>query len=147
MRSLSRLLAPERMVWLSGGCRDGVLKELADVHALMGAPLTSDEILKALIEREELNSTGIGNGLALPHARLDRVEHFSLALGLHAAGVDFAAFDGAPVRLLLTIIGPSDTTDLYVQILARASRFLRDRGDRILSAASAQEIYDLTLEY
>ena len=70
MRSLSRLLSPERIVWLSSRDRDAILTELARVHTSLDDTVPFDETLRALVEREQLNSTGIGQGLALPHARI-----------------------------------------------------------------------------
>ena len=69
-------------------------------------------------------------------------------LGIHPAGVDFAAFDKRPVHIFLIILGPAGADDSYVQILARASRFLRDKHEEIIASASEpQAVYDLTLEY
>lgn len=147
MRSLSRLLSPERIVWLSSRDRDAILTELAHVHTSLDDTIPFDETLRALVEREQLNSTGIGQGLALPHARIQKARNFSVILGLHKEGVDFDSFDGEPVHLFLLIIGPTTENDMYVQILARASRFLRSKAEDILVAETADEIYAMTLEF
>ena len=73
MRSLSRLLAPERVVWLAGESRNEILRELAEVHCRIDPTVPLDQVLAALVEREELGSTAIGLGLALPHARIDKL--------------------------------------------------------------------------
>ena len=147
MRSLSRLLSTERIVKLSQPSRNAVLRELAEVHCRFDETVPLEKVLQALIEREELGSTAIGSGLALPHARLSKLKNFSLVLGVHPRGVDFSAFDGEPVRILTLILGPSSEDDLYVHILGRTSRFLRDKHAEILAAQTPEEIYQLTLEY
>ena len=147
MRSLSRLLAPERIAWLAGESRNEILRELAEVHCRLDPVVPLDQVLGALIEREELGSTAIGLGLALPHARIEKLRAFSLVLGVHPSGVDFVAFDDHPVRIFSLILGPSSEDDLYVRILGRTSRFLRDNRDAILAAATPDAIYALTLQY
>jgi mannitol/fructose-specific phosphotransferase system IIA component (Ntr-type) len=117
------------------------------VHCRLDESITLDEALKALIDREELGSTAIGLGLALPHARIEKIREFSLVLGLHPTGVDFAAFDDEPVRVFTLILGPASEDDMYVRILSRTSRFLRDNRDAILEAKTPDDIYQRTLEY
>jgi len=147
MRSLSRLLSPERIVWLSSCDRGEVLSELARLHTSFDTTIALEEVRRALVEREQLNSTGIGQGLALPHARIPKVQDFSVILGLHKGGIDFNSFDGEPVHLFLLIIGPTTANVRYIQILARASRFLRAKAADILAAATADEIYAMTLDF
>ena len=147
MRSLSRLLSPDRVIWLSSSTRNDILRELSEVHCRLDQTITLDEAIKALVDREELGSTAIGLGLALPHARIDKLREFSLVLGLHPTGVDFAAFDDQLVRIFTLILGPSSADDMYVRILSRTSRFLRDNRDAILEAQTPEEIYGLTLQY
>ncbi len=147
MRSLSRLLSPERIVRLSGSTREEVLRELAEVHCRFDQTLPLETCLKALREREELGSTAIGCGLAIPHARLPKLRAFSLVLGIHPEGVDFDAFDGEPVRIFAMLLGPDSEDDLYVHLLGRTSRFLRDNREKVLSASRPEEIYELTLNY
>ena len=147
MRSLSRLLAPDRIIRLSGRTRDQILSELADAHSRHDETIPKEEVLKALVEREELGSTAIGTGLALPHARIQKLRDFSMVLGIHPKGVDFGAFDNNPVRSFVLIVGPASENDLFVQILARTSRFLRDKRKDLLSASTPEDIYGMTLEY
>ena len=103
MRSLSRLLSPERIVWLSSCDRGEVLSELARLHTSFDTTIALEEVRRALVEREQLNSTGIGQGLALPPARLPKVQDFSVILGLHKAGLASNPFAGDPVPHLSLI--------------------------------------------
>jgi len=147
MRSLSRILAPDRIAWLRGQELDEVLRELAELHCRNGSGTPIQDLLQALREREELSSTAIGQGLALPHARLPGEKEFRLSLGLHRRGVAFGAFDGKPVHVFALLVGPADKNELYVQFLARISRFLREKKDLLLQLGDPQRIYELTLDY
>jgi mannitol/fructose-specific phosphotransferase system IIA component (Ntr-type) len=147
MRSLSRLLSPQRIVRLSGRDRDAVLRELARVHTSLDDAVPLEETLRAIVEREQLNSTGIGQGLALPHARIQKTRNFSVLLGIHPEGVDFDSFDKEPVHIFLLIIGPTSENDMYVQILARASRFLRSKAQDIIANPNPDDVYAMTLEF
>ena len=147
MRSLSRLLSPQRIVRLSGRDRDAVLSELAQVHTSLDDAVPLEETLRAIVEREQLNSTGIGQGLALPHARIQKMRNFSVLLGIHPEGVDFDSFDKEPVHIFLLIIGPTAENDMYVQILARASRFLRSKAQDIIANPNPDDVYAMTLEF
>ena len=147
MRSLSRLLAPERIIWISGRTRKKILEELSEIVERDNDSLSKDETVKALLEREELNSTAIGLGLALPHARIEKIRDFTVVLGIHPQGVDFNAFDNQLVHVFALIIGPSSEDDLYVQILSRITRFLRDKKEAILAAKATEDIYEMTLDY
>ena len=147
MRALSRLLTPERIVWLSSRTRNEILRELAETHCRHDDAVTVDQALEALIEREELGSTAIGEGLALPHARIDKLRTFSLVMGIHPDGVEFAAFDTTPVRIFTLILGPASDDDQYVRILARTSKFLRVSQQAILEAKTPEDIHAMTLEH
>lgn len=148
MRSLSRLLAADRITQVTGQAPREVLKQLAAHYAKLENSIPEEDALKALIAREDLNSTAIGDGLAIPHARLHNLDHFSMILAIHKEGVPFDAFDEKPVYIFAFIMGPASANDLYVQILGRISRFLRDKKDMILASCDdPEEIYEMTLEY
>ncbi len=147
MRSLSRLLSPERIVWISQDSKQDLLKTLTDHYLRLENTLSPEEALKALMDREALHSTSIGDGLALPHARMSNLEKFSLLLGIHRSGIDFDSFDKKPVHIFGLIFGPSSKNEIYVQLLSRLSRFLRDKKEAILTSSTPESIYELTLEY
>ena len=113
---------------LTGATRDAVLDELVgQIPSIAGQPQMRQTLLRALQEREQLHSTGIGEGIALPHARNALVGHVVRAVivfGRHAQGVPYEAIDGVPVRLFFLLIAPTVTQ--HLAILARISRLLRD---------------------
>jgi mannitol/fructose-specific phosphotransferase system IIA component (Ntr-type) len=113
---------------LKGTDRDSVLEELVNqVSEIAKQPDARQTLLRALHEREQLHSTGIGDGVALPHARnalVGLVEKPVIVLGRSAQGVPFGAIDGAPSKLFFLLIAPTVTD--HLAMLARLSRLLRD---------------------
>jgi PTS system nitrogen regulatory IIA component len=98
-----------------------------------------------LLEREKLQSTGIGDGVAIPHCALDTADSQALALILCPRGVEFEAIDGEPVEIVFGVVGPKRATGEHLRTLARISRLLRDEQTRIrlLASASAKAAFEL----
>ena len=126
---LSDLLTPARInLNLKSTDRDSVLAELVNqIPELANQPEARQTLLRALHEREQLHSTGIGDGVALPHARnglVGLVDHSLIVFGRQTEGIPFGAIDAAPARLFFLLIAPTVTQ--HLAILARLSRLLRD---------------------
>jgi mannitol/fructose-specific phosphotransferase system IIA component (Ntr-type) len=126
---LSQLLMPATMeLDLRGHHRDAVLEELvARIPELADAPEQRRTLLGALQEREQLCSTGIGDGVALPHARnaiVGLVRKPVLVFGRHSQGVPFGSIDNEPAKLFFLLV--ASNVSQHLQILARLSRLLRD---------------------
>ena len=143
--SISRLLSTGAIeLNLKSKDRDGVLAELvALVPQIANQRDAQETVLKALHEREALHSTGIGDGIALPHARnglVGLVDDPVIVFGRHPAGIDFGAIDKLPARLFFLLIAPTVTQHLAV--LARVGRSLRDPRVRhgLLSAEKATQV-------
>jgi len=148
---LSELIKPEMVrLDLSGMNGDAVLEELVDLIPGVASDHGAREtLLKALHEREKLHSTGIGDGVALPHARnalVGLVDRPIIVFGRHLSGVPYGAIDGQPARLFFLLVAPSVTQHLAV--LARVSRVLRDPRLRqhLLSAVAPSQIPKLIAE-
>lgn len=111
------------------------------------AGLTATEVERVLLEREKLQSTGVGGGVAIPHASIDGLEQQFGAVLLCPHPVDFDAFDGAPVSILFAVIGPKRAAGEHLKTLARVSRLLRDDSfrARLLTATSGQSAFDMIL--
>jgi nitrogen PTS system EIIA component len=88
---------------------------------------SAKDVVSALMKREEIGSTGIGNGVAIPHAKVARVDELVLALGRSRAGVEFNSIDGEPVHILFVIISPEDDSDLHLQALKWVSGLARNK--------------------
>lgn len=142
---LSELIKPARIkLSLTGGNRDAVLEELVDlIPEVQEEPGTREKLLKALREREQLHSTGIGDGVALPHARnalVGLVDSPVIVFGRHASGIPYGAIDDQPAKLFFLLVAPSVTQHLAV--LARISRVLRDPRlhQHLLAAGTVDQI-------
>ncbi|HQC23908.1 MAG TPA: PTS sugar transporter subunit IIA, partial [Syntrophales bacterium] len=96
-----------------------------------------------LLEREKLGSTGIGDGIAIPHGKLKGLERLVISFGRSRQGVDFDAIDGKPVHIFFLLMAPESSTGQHLKALAKISRMLKDPGFRsdLMAAENAEEIY------
>jgi len=147
MKSLSRLLSADRILWLESKSKGECLHALVGCLAESNGTAQTDEILQAILEREKLLSTGFGLGLAIPHAKLKVFKDFIVGLGVHQKGVDFDSLDKKPVHILVMILGPAEKQDEYLKVLSRVTAFLRDNREKLLTLKTPEEIYNLTLDY
>lgn len=123
---LSELLAPERVrVPLASRSKDDLLRELVELAVHDAGPPVVDAVLASVREREEVLTTGIGEGIAIPHGRTPRVDSLVMAAGVCAAPVEFASLDGRPVELCFLLVGPESAAGAHVKALSRISRLLR----------------------
>jgi len=142
------------MVQLEGQCiipklestgKEGVLRELSRaVHDK--CPLTDlDTLYQVLTEREQLGSTGVGNGVAIPHGKVAGLEKLLLCFGRSSSGISFDAVDNQPVYLFIMILSPPGMAGECLQTLARVSKLLKDATvrNRLLQAADAETILEL----
>jgi PTS system nitrogen regulatory IIA component len=88
------------------------------------------ELSRILAERERLGSTGVGDGVAIPHGRVPGLDHFVAALGVSRGGIPFESVDGAPVDVFFALVGPERAAGEHLKCLARIGRLLRDPGVR-----------------
>ena len=114
-------------VELKSQTKKEVLKELVQVLSSAHSVKNSPDILEALLEREELGSTGIGQGIAIPHGKSDSVGGVVAALGISKRGIDFDSLDGEPVHTFFMLIAPSNSAGVHLKILAKISRLLKDK--------------------
>jgi PTS system nitrogen regulatory IIA component len=129
--TLSSYLSPEAVEpSLQARDRRGVLAELAALLQKNGSVPAGTDLVTILENREELGSTGIGGGAAIPHVRLKNLARIHVAVGRSPAGIDFSAIDGEPVRLFFLLVAPENATGDHLKALARISRLLRQEGVR-----------------
>src|SRR5215470_3746436 len=148
---VSELITPAGInLNLKSSDRDSVLEELVNqIPELLRQPEARQKLLKALHEREQLHSTGIGDGIALPHARnalVGLVDHPIIVFARHASGIPYGALDNVPARLFFLLIAPTVTQ--HLSILARLSRLLRDPKLRqaLLAADRPEKVISLVSE-
>ncbi len=104
-----------------------VLKELVTLLSSNQKMKNPEKVLKTLQDREELGSTGIGQGVAIPHGKSDDCAEIQMAVGLSKKGIEFNALDGEPVHLFFLLIAPQNSTGTHLKILAKISRLLKDK--------------------
>lgn len=116
---------------------------LVDTLAKHGDLKDRDGVLKAVLDREAVRSTGVGQGFAIPHGKTAGVEQLVMAVGKLAKPIDFKSIDGKPVELIVLLISPMKQTGPHIQALARISRVMTDSElhKAIWSSASAEELY------
>ena len=121
------------------------LKELVNVLVQVQDIGDPKAIVKALLEREELGSTGIGQGIAIPHGKTDKIGELVAIMGISHKGVDFDALDGEPVYIFFLLVTPKDTSGPHLKALAQISRLLRDTYfcELIRRCKTAEEVYQL----
>jgi len=120
-----------------------VLRELVKATKRVEKELDVDEVVRILIERERLGSTGIGDGVAIPHVKVGGIKEVVAAFGRSKKGVDFDALDGKRISLFIMLLAPLDSANLHIEALARFSRMLKDqklRGE-LLSATSKAMVF------
>ena len=103
------------------------------------------ELVRVLIERENLGSTGIGNGIGIPHGKLKNLKTLILGIGLSRKGVNFDAMDGKPAYLFFLLLTPDNSTDFHLKLLARISKILKNEPfkQKILRATQPEEVLKL----
>ena len=133
---------------LKGTGKKDVLAELTDALANVKPKLDRDNVLKVLLERERLGSTGIGEGVAIPHGKLKEVDQMLISFGLSRQGVDFDSMDGKPANLFFLLIAPEDSVGIHLKTLARISKLLKSSGvrERLMSACDAVELHRIITE-
>lgn len=133
---------------LSGKSKAEILKELSETLVLAHPELSAPRIVEVLQEREKLGSTGIGEGVAIPHGKLGGLPQLMASFGVTRQGVDFEAIDGKPTHLFFALVAPENSAGIHLKALARISRLFKNSKFRqdILEAKSGEEIYRLIAE-
>ena len=144
---LSDIITKERILVDRAGALPSKAAALHALAGLLGSAVSAPEaeVLALLLEREQLQSTGIGDGVAIPHSALEHAEAQAGALLLFPKGIDFDAIDGQPVHIVFGVVGPKRATGEHLRTLARISRLLRDEATRkqLANADSAESAYAL----
>ena len=107
--------------------KEGVIRELVDILAKAEDIKGKEELVKTLLVRESLGSTGIGQGIGIPHAKSEGVKNLVAAFGLSQKGVNFDSLDGEPAHIFFLLIAPEESAGPHLKALARISRMLKDK--------------------
>ena len=122
--------------------RDELLTAFAELFAGAAPGLTAGRIVGALLEREQILSTGIGRGVAVPHAQIDGLHRLFMAVSTHPAGIDYPSVDDLPVRLAFCLLGGADSAPDHLAGLARIARRARrpERLEPLILATSGDDL-------
>ena len=132
---------------LKAQTKKGILEELvAPIAGIAG--VNPAELVRVLMERERLGSTGIGGGIGIPHGKLKDLDSLVLGFGLSRNGVDFESLDGRPTHIFFILITPENSTGLHLKLLARISRILKNDPfkDRLMNATGGDDIFNIIKE-
>lgn len=146
---ISELLNPLAIVAdLQARDKNRALSELTDALIASDPSLDRDDVIEVLQEREKLGSTGIGDGVAIPHGKLAGIPELMLAFGKSKAGVDFESMDGQPAHLFFLLVAPEESVGVHLKTLARISKLLKDAAVRqkLLDATDREAIYQVILD-
>ena len=146
---LTEILKPANIkIPLESKTKAEAIGELVNVLAASGDVTDPKKVLDAVLEREATRTTGIGNGLAIPHGKCDGTDHLVMAIGRAGTPIDFQAIDGRPVTIIWMLASPRDMTGPHIHALARISRLMTiDRFRQALAQAkTAQDVYDTIVQ-
>ena len=131
-----------------GSTKKQVLEELVEALASNKVEIDKVVLLNALLEREKLGSTGIGDGVAIPHGKLNGLDNIILLFGKSGQGVDFEAIDRKPVCMIFLLVAPADSAGLHLKALARLSRMLREKEfkNSLLMASDAEALLKIIID-
>ncbi len=144
MKIIDVLRKESILIDLKATDKKGVLEELVAPVARI-ADAGAGEMVRVLLERERLGSTGIGNGIGIPHGKLKGLDQLVLGFGISRKGVDFESMDNRPTYLFFLLITPENSTGPHLKLLARISRILKEPAfrERLMGAGDPDEIIDL----
>ena len=129
---------------LLGRSKGDVIEELAGVLARDHGEIDRQRLIQALEDRERLNSTALGDGVAIPQGKLPGLKRVLAAFGRSLAGVDFQSLDGKPTHLFFLLVAPEDSAGAHLKALARISRLLKDETfrRRLMEAATGHDLFE-----
>ena len=133
---------------LGGTTKNEVLGELTDALLRVEKSLDRSEVIRVLQERERLGSTGIGEGVAIPHGKLKDLDRLLIAFGRSNKGVDFDSMDGKPAHIFFLLVAPEESVGVHLKTLARISKLLKNQTvrRRLLDAADAADLHRIIAE-
>jgi PTS system nitrogen regulatory IIA component len=145
MVNIFKYLNRDLILFLKAHTRDEALQELVTAAHEAGQLTETEVFYRALINREHVVTTGIGMGVAIPHAKLPILDDFFIVIGVLKKGVDWKALDGTPVRLIFMIGGPDDKQTEYLQILSGLTAAIKDeqRRKKMAIATMPEEVLAL----
>ncbi len=148
MPTLADFLSADHITWLSAQDKNGALRELLGLLSTSKFVTDAQGLQNAIFSREVMMSTGVGYGVAVPHAKLQGVEQFVLAMGVAPTGIPYGSeIDDQPVRLICMIVGPEGRQDVYLRLLSTVMKFIKSEKGLVLAATHREEIRRYAAKY
>lgn len=121
-----------------------IIEEMVDILNKAGRIQNRDMVLNAVMDREHIMSTGMGDGVAIPHAKTDGVKELVAAFGITKQDIDFQSIDRKPVRIIFLLAGPTDQTGPHLKALSRISRLMhrKEFRDKLAAVHNAEEVIE-----
>ena len=148
--ALLDLISPEVIkVPIISTNKNDLIRELIQILKDAGKIADVDTIYESVQKREHLGSTGLENGIAVPHAKTDAVNSIVMSIGISPQGVDFDSLDGNPSNLFFLILAPKDKSGPHIEILAEIARITQSRSfcQQLIKARSSEEVLGIIKEY
>jgi nitrogen PTS system EIIA component len=148
MATLADLLSPEHVVWLESDDKNAALSRLLGLLATSSAVRDPQGLQQAILSREVMMSTGVGYGVAIPHAKIPSVDRFLLAIGISQGGIAYGSLvDDQPVKLLCMIAAPEGRNAEYLKLLSVLMKFIKSEKGLILNASHPDEVRRYAANY
>jgi len=143
MKIMDILVKEAVLLDLESDTKDGVLAEMAGALGDAVPAVDREKLLRVLVEREALQSTGIGEGVAIPHGKMGGLDRLLASFARCKSGLDFESIDGQPTQLFFLLVVPEHSGGQHLKALARISRFLRDGGfrERLLEVEKPEDVF------
>ncbi len=149
MMRLSEILKPQNIkIGIESSAKADAIAELVNLLEANGEIVDGKKVLESVLDREATRTTGIGNGLAIPHGKSPGTPKLSMAIGKPAAPIDFQSIDGRPVTIIWLLTSPPDQAGVHIKALAAISRLMTSDKFRFAmnNAKTAEEMYDIVLK-
>ncbi len=148
MRLTDYLTEEDILEDIPGSTKEEILTNLVDALVAKGKLPSREPYLSSLLKREALGTTAVGDGIAVPHARVDNLDSLVMAMVRFKKGVGFGSLDNAPVHILFLVLAPQEATETHLRALAKVVTVLKDPETRkkILEAPTPQEVYQILRE-
>ncbi|NLA73870.1 MAG: PTS sugar transporter subunit IIA [Deltaproteobacteria bacterium] len=134
-------------VFMKAKNKNLAIEELADLIVKSNTSINKDDLVRILLEREKLGSTGIGEGVAIPHGKVPDITEPIISFGRSENGLDFDSMDGLPVHLFFLLVAPENSANIHLKALARIAKILKNQVLRkqLLEAKTREDIYRIIM--
>ena len=143
--TLHNYISLNRIFFSTKKTKEEVIDELIEVSIQDGKVKDPKAFKEALLKREEIMSTGIGYGVAIPHVKLPQIDDFFITICIHKKGIDWGALDNKPAHLIFLIAGPDNQQEKYLRILAKLTLVIKnpERRKKLIECETKYEVYEI----